>query len=959
MKIWDLDPNKEEIPTEPVQTVSTMHGNNIFCAELCPNDMNILVSGAADGTVVLNYLNRSSSHQRYLHQSRGCVHKTIYDKANPMCIFIADDTGSISRVDIRTNAQSEVIFSRRNPSLSRERRMFGMDNDGLSTKAMVQFNCNLNHLLLGGEGFDILLMDLRIHSTMEKDIVQKWSPALPYGETGICAVSPYRHQNGRNGTLPGVSISGLRLSKDEQTILGSYHKDQIYLFDVADGCPSNVEAGMETSGGARQCLGGHLNEKTFLKDVAFFGPSDDYVVSGCDSGMMWVWDANSGYIESNSMPSSLSYSPMSSRPCRVIGIHEADDHICNGVIPHPYLPRLASYGIDSEIKLWANWKDEEIDDYDDEKDLDKDTSAIGSSTKKKKVNTKNRPRMELVIDNLVDIHLLRCCSPRDGFYNRRSSDSKDNQNEHNAVRVFQRCDFIRDDENFMGPKNWELVFAYYLNIKDDVQDDEAEDEDIYDSEEYSVYMKYFYKHVPKGVRRALINSWNNGKVYDIERFRCTLWDIRYTNATSRSLSFSLPSSCSSSSITSQIGEKRDRGLSPVPLTSVNSREYFDQDKLEPEKDLVQLVRMEVERSKAIEEQENLALKAAPAFPSDFATINCVSRPGFPEKFSSCLSTMTDQFSSSSSLESPWYSWEALVSRNVQKHHGPQIPCNWRRVKRFLDDEKLFINSFKERLLHRFPFNQCNKQIENVFNDLDENFDKIIPRLSDDISMMFYIYQIAAQAKEEGTLLFGEDKEAAVQEYYKADRYLQLLSRDLLDRLVIWEMSFCDQPQDSITRISLNPDGSSINNCDTDPKLVGLRRCFVSLLDVHRYFSPRAYCPVVRDQCNVDEYLPIAHEYFQLFLYKSIGVLLLHILYKKMVLLAITVKSNIAAYALKAKRFLLSVKHSTMGLMMSENFIVNESLLRCADEGAGSSSQQYIIQTPYGILQEENSSDLRF
>ena len=78
--------------------------------------------------------------------------------------------------------------------------------------------------------------------------------------------------------------------------------------------------------------------------------------------------------------------------------------------------------------------------------------------------------------------------------------------------------------------------------------------------------------------------------------------LRYTNATSLCSLSSISTLLSSSSLfTSQIGEKRDRGFSPIPLVSVNSKDSLDQEKQSvevEEKDLVQLVRMEVERSKA-------------------------------------------------------------------------------------------------------------------------------------------------------------------------------------------------------------------------------------------------------------------------------------------------------------------------------------------------------------------------
>ena len=108
------------------------------------------------------------------------------------------------------------------------------------------------------------------------NVVRIWNPALPYSETGVCAVSPCRLLDFANTS--DISISGLRISSDERSILASYHKDQIYIFDTAEG--SSAEPGDERGGGARQCLGGHLNEKTFLKDVAFFGPNDEFVVSG-------------------------------------------------------------------------------------------------------------------------------------------------------------------------------------------------------------------------------------------------------------------------------------------------------------------------------------------------------------------------------------------------------------------------------------------------------------------------------------------------------------------------------------------------------------------------------------------------------------------------------------------------------------------------------------------------------
>ena len=53
--------------------------------------------------------------------------------------------------------------------------------------------------------------------------------------------------------------------------------------------------------GAKACYGGHFNYATFLKSVSFFGPSDEYIVAGCDSGRMWIWETASGYIQDRNM----------------------------------------------------------------------------------------------------------------------------------------------------------------------------------------------------------------------------------------------------------------------------------------------------------------------------------------------------------------------------------------------------------------------------------------------------------------------------------------------------------------------------------------------------------------------------------------------------------------------------------------------------------------------------------
>ncbi|KAJ5636923.1 uncharacterized protein N7484_010236, partial [Penicillium longicatenatum] len=78
---------------------------------------------------------------------------------------------------------------------------------------------------------------------------------------------------------------------------------------------------------------GHCNIKT-VKDVNFFGLNDEYVVSGSDSGHVFMWDR---------------------KTANLVNILEGDSEVVNvvqGDAGHPYEPTMAVSGIDSTIKIF-------------------------------------------------------------------------------------------------------------------------------------------------------------------------------------------------------------------------------------------------------------------------------------------------------------------------------------------------------------------------------------------------------------------------------------------------------------------------------------------------------------------------------------------------------------------------------------------------------------------------------
>ncbi|KAF2276012.1 WD40 repeat-like protein [Westerdykella ornata] len=76
---------------------------------------------------------------------------------------------------------------------------------------------------------------------------------------------------------------------------------------------------------------GHCNVRT-VKDVNYFGLQDEYVVSGSDSGHVFIWDRKTSQL---------------------LNILQADKEVVNVVQGHPYEPTMAVSGIDHSIKIFS------------------------------------------------------------------------------------------------------------------------------------------------------------------------------------------------------------------------------------------------------------------------------------------------------------------------------------------------------------------------------------------------------------------------------------------------------------------------------------------------------------------------------------------------------------------------------------------------------------------------------
>ena len=124
------------------------------------------------------------------------------------------------------------------------------------------------------------------------------------------------------------SVSGIDFSSDGGYLLANYQNYHGYEF-----CLMEPRIGMtERKELEVGYFLGITNSETFLKGLKYWGPNDEYVIGGCDSGKIRVFHRMNGCLVASFI---------------------ADSSICNGVNPNPTLPILGSFGIDHDAKIWS------------------------------------------------------------------------------------------------------------------------------------------------------------------------------------------------------------------------------------------------------------------------------------------------------------------------------------------------------------------------------------------------------------------------------------------------------------------------------------------------------------------------------------------------------------------------------------------------------------------------------
>jgi WD repeat-containing protein 42A len=251
----------------------------------------------------------------------------------PSVFYSCGEDGTVRFYDIRKahNCGDDLEESRVN-----WRYRFLRSRSSLSCASSVLINLGYNvpihsiamnpihpvHFVIGGEQKTLRCYDLRFLKS-----------SITHGHNSDSAMV----SNFKAGSfeLDNFAVTGVAYSRDGTEILGSCSSENIYLFDS-----KNPESGStqydipnfqrdEVAGPApiqtshissKKFFSRHINFRT-IKEVNFFGPNSEYVISGSDDGKMYIWQKNSK---------------------KLVKVLQGDEDVVNCVQPHPFKFEIAS-----------------------------------------------------------------------------------------------------------------------------------------------------------------------------------------------------------------------------------------------------------------------------------------------------------------------------------------------------------------------------------------------------------------------------------------------------------------------------------------------------------------------------------------------------------------------------------------------------------------------------------------
>ncbi|GAB1302949.1 DDB1 and CUL4-associated factor 8-like [Apodemus speciosus] len=288
--VWDW------VHQRPVMNFDSGHKNNILQAKFLPNCNDaILAMCGRDGQVRVAQLSTmAGTHMtKRLVKHAGASHRLGLEPDSPFRFLTSGEDAVVFSIDLRqAQPASKLVVTK--------------DGDKKVGLYTVFVNpANVYQFAVGGQDQFVRIYDQRkIDENVNNGVLKKFCPHHLLS----CDYPAY--------------ITSLMYSYDGTEILTSYNDEDIYIFNASD------------SDGAQYAkrYKGHRNNAT-VKGVHFYGPKSQFVMSGSDCGHIFIWEKSS---------------------CQIVQFLEADEGgTINCIDPHPYLPVLASSGLDHEVKIWS------------------------------------------------------------------------------------------------------------------------------------------------------------------------------------------------------------------------------------------------------------------------------------------------------------------------------------------------------------------------------------------------------------------------------------------------------------------------------------------------------------------------------------------------------------------------------------------------------------------------------
>lgn len=289
------------------------HLDNIFQARIMPfTDDRKIVSSSADCQVRFSQLSDNGSvDTKRLSRHQGRVHRLAVEPGSPYVFYSCGEDGFVQHYDLRSNSANKLLYCSSLTENSRPLSSIGLNSIVIDPR-------NPNYFAVGGADVYARVYDIR--KPLENATTKAGTPVDIF-----CA----RHLVGTHE----AHITALAYSGTSE-LLVSYNDELIYLFQKDMGLgqnPLSLSSEETNKVADAQAYSGHRNSQT-VKGVNFFGPNDEYVLSGSDCGHIFIWKKKGGEL---------------------VRMMVGDRHIVNQLEAHPTVPVLASCGLDKTIKLWS------------------------------------------------------------------------------------------------------------------------------------------------------------------------------------------------------------------------------------------------------------------------------------------------------------------------------------------------------------------------------------------------------------------------------------------------------------------------------------------------------------------------------------------------------------------------------------------------------------------------------